>query len=229
MTIPAPRAILFDWDGTLVDTWGVISAALNETLVAHGQAPWTLAEAQERISQSQRDSFPTLFGERWEAARDLFYSRFEALHLEHLRVLPGAHELVALLAASDLGIAVVSNKHGPYLRKEAAHLGWDVHFTSIVGATDLAEDKPSAIPVHHVLEKLAAVAGPEIWFVGDSVTDVRCARAAGCTAILVRHEGANPTPLPEGEDADLVVDSLAAFAELLAAHLGSRSREQAAP
>ena len=68
--INPPKAILFDWDGTLVDNWPVIHAALNETLISFGHRPWTLAETMERVSRSQRDSFPLIFGDRWEAARE---------------------------------------------------------------------------------------------------------------------------------------------------------------
>ena len=56
-----PRAILFDWDNTLVDSWPTILDALNTTFEAFDMAPWSMIEARERVRHSMRDSFPKLF------------------------------------------------------------------------------------------------------------------------------------------------------------------------
>jgi len=65
-----PRAILFDWDNTLVDTWATIHDALNFLMRAMEPAEWSLAETRERVRLSLREAFPLYFGERWEEARD---------------------------------------------------------------------------------------------------------------------------------------------------------------
>lgn len=216
-SLPAPQAILFDWDGTLIDNWDAILAAINEALAAFDKPIWSRAEAMDRISASQRDSFPKLFGDDWERARDVFYAGFEKHHLEVMRVLEGADEL--LQAAAPLPMGLVSNKHGNYLRKEVAHLGWQPRFRSVVGATDAVADKPDPAPVHMALERIALAAGPGVWFVGDSATDMATARAAGCTAILVQHAAANAAPLPEGLQPDLAVPALMDIMHALAEHL----------
>ena len=218
---PTPRAILFDWDGTLVDNWPVIHRALNDTLVRFGHQPWTLVETMERISRSQRDSFPLIFGDDWEEARDHFYRRFTERHLVDLVVLPGAGDMLESLATSGIWIGVVSNKRGDFLRREAAHLRWERFFGRIIGATDAVEDKPSAAPVKLALADTAFGPTPEVWFIGDSATDVETARNAGCTAVLVRQEGGNPMPLPDGLEADLVVDGLRALPGLVRSHRDS--------
>ena len=213
--VPPPRAVLFDWDGTLVDNWPVIHRALNDTLVEFGHAPWTLAETMERISRSQRDSFPVIFGARWEDARDGFYRRFTERHLSDLAVLPGAGDLLQLLADAKVWVGVVSNKRGDFLRRESAHLGWDRFFRRVVGANDAVEDKPSAAPVRLALAETAFEAGPDVWFVGDSGTDVMTARNSGCTAVLVNQPGGSPVPLPAGLAPDISVDGLPALAGLV--------------
>ena len=210
----APAAILFDWDGTLIDNWPVIRLALNDTLVAWGREPWSMQEVMERVSKSQRDSFPILFGDEWEAARDHFYARFEEHHLSGLELLPEVVETLDALQVLGIWMGVVSNKRGDFLRKEVAHLGWGGYFGGVIGANDAAQDKPAADPVHLVLNGTGHAAGDAIWFVGDSATDMQTARNAGCTAILVRHPGANPTPLPEGLAADVTVDRLGQIAAL---------------
>ena len=217
--LPAPRALLFDWDGTLVDNWDAILSGLNEALVNFGQAEWSRAEAMDRISASQRDSFPVLFGDDWQSAREIFYGGFERRHLELLTVLDGAESL--LDAAASLPISLVSNKSGRHLRLEAAHLGWTDRFHALVGATDAERDKPDPAPAHMALLGTGIAAGPEVWFIGDSAVDLNTARAAGCTAILVRHAAANPAALPPGISADLEVPNLIALQRTLVQSLSA--------
>ncbi len=81
---------------------------------------------------------------------------------------------------------MVCNKTGEYLRREVAHLGWDRYFRQVVGANDCARDKPAPDPVYRALEGSGIAAGPEVWFVGDTATDIECARNAGCVPVLLR-------------------------------------------
>lgn len=205
--VARPRAVLFDWDNTLVDNWAAIADALNTVFAAFNKPAWTVAETKTRVRQSLRDSFPAMFGARWEDARDMFYARFRERHIELLRPLPGAGELVAELAASGFYLGVVSNKNGALLRREAEHLGWSGHFGRIVGAADAARDKPAAEPVTMALEAAGYVAGRDVWFVGDSGIDMQCARASGCVAVLVTASVTNRDEFqdfpPEIEVADL--------------------------
>jgi phosphoglycolate phosphatase len=182
--LPRPKAILFDWDNTLVDNWGAIHAAINLTLVAMGHKPWTLEETRVRVAKSLRDSFPVLFGDRWQEARKIFYDSFEAVHLEQLRALPGAGEMLASLRSHGLYLGVVSNKTGRYLRAEAEQLGWTAHFKRLVGATDARADKPAVDPVDMALEGSGISRGPDVWFVGDGAIDLECAVNAGLTPIF---------------------------------------------
>src|SRR3954466_10132322 len=85
----SPRAILFDWDNTLVDTWATIHEALNFLMRAMGRPEWSLAETREKVRLSLREAFPLYFGDRWEEARDIYLERFRAIHLERLVALPG--------------------------------------------------------------------------------------------------------------------------------------------
>jgi len=57
-----PKAVIFDWDNTLVDSWGTIQAALNMTFDDFGLETWTLEQTKQRVARSMRDSFPILFG-----------------------------------------------------------------------------------------------------------------------------------------------------------------------
>ena len=187
-----PQAIIFDWDNTLIDSWHAILDAQNYTLVAFGLEPWTLEETRLRVRGSMRDSFPALFGARWREAGEVFYRRFTERHMQMLQPLPGAAALLEELHASGLYLAVVSNKKGDYLRKEAAHLGWQRFFGRIVGAFDAARDKPAADPVHLALDGSGIPPGDSVWFAGDADIDLECASNAGCVPVLLREMKPEP-------------------------------------
>jgi phosphoglycolate phosphatase len=184
--LPPPHAILFDWDNTLADNWGAIQGAMNATLVAMGQAPWTLAQSRDSIKASLRDSFPLLFGDRWREAIGIYREAFEREHLTGLREMPAAGAMLAGLQCSGLYLAVVSNKAGRYLRVEAEHLGWTPYFGRLIGAQDAETDKPSVAPVELALAGSGINRGTDVWFVGDADIDMACAVNAGCTPVLLR-------------------------------------------
>jgi phosphoglycolate phosphatase len=183
---PSPRALIFDWDNTLVDTFGVITTCYNATFAHFGMPAWSEEETRSRAHNSLRDAFPRLFGDRWEEARTVFYRTFDSVHLAHLRCMPGAETLLSALSARGLYLAVVSNKTGASLRKEVSHLGWDRFFTRVVGATDAAQDKPAIDPVQLALDPAPFEAGEHVWFVGDTHVDLECAHNAGCLPVLLR-------------------------------------------
>jgi phosphoglycolate phosphatase len=189
-TLTPPRAIVFDWDNTLVDNWAAIHAAMNVTLVAMDQPPWTQAESRERIKGSLREIFPLMFGDRWREAGRIYRDAFEREHLTQLREMPCAGEMLVEMRRLGLYLAVVSNKMGRYLRIEADHLGWTGHFGRLVGAQDTEMDKPAIAPVELALAGSGVVRGPDVWFVGDTDIDMTCATNAQCTPILLR--GAPP-------------------------------------
>jgi len=187
-----PRAVIFDWDNTLIDSWLCIQEAYNLTFRHFAMPEWSMAEIRANVAKSMRDSFPEMFGSRWEEARDVFYHSYETIHLSHLRPLPGAAEMLDNLAASGIYLAVVSNKAGPYLRTEAEILGWSRLFGRLVGATDAEADKPHPAPVTLALADTGIQPGRDVWFVGDSAIDMQCACNSGCIPILMRPD----PPLP---------------------------------
>ena len=196
---PAPVAIIWDWDNTLVDGWAAILAGLNAAFAEHGLAAWTLDQVKANVRRSLRETFPEIFGSRWEAARDTFYREVRAQHLQVLSPMPGAEAALRAAAAAGLPQATNSNKQGPLLRAEAEQLGWAPLFTRLVGAGDAPADKPDPAPMRLALAACGVPASPAVWYVGDTALDMVAARNAGCTAVLLgdaAHDGgvgnANP-------------------------------------
>ena len=179
-----PRAVLFDWDNTLVNTWPTIVECYRDTFTALGQTPWT-ARVRDRAHGSLRDVFPPLFGERAGEAEKVFYETFYRIHLERLEALPGAAALLARACAAGCYVAVVSNKVGDNLRAELAHLGWGKWISRAVGAKDAKRDKPAPDPIFMALNGTGIAPDHDVWMVGDTPADLKCAHAAGVLPVFV--------------------------------------------
>lgn len=190
LPLTPPKAVLFDWDETLAETWAVIFAATNDTLQAMGHPVWTESEARVRVAKSLRDSFPVLFGDDWEKAAEIFYAAFARHHLAALKTKAGAEDLLRSLRDIDLPMGVISNKTGNYLRAEIDHLGWHGYFTGVCGAGDAPADKPDPAVMGHTLDlmgirNLLESDPASVWYVGDRPIDLELARRTGGTAVLL--------------------------------------------
>lgn len=183
-SIMKPKAVLFDWDNTLVDTWPVIHKALNQTMCFMEHEEWSLEYVKANVKKSMRDSFPALFGDKWKVAADKYQECYRAIQLQEIKAIPGAEDVLKTLKDTDWFIGIVSNKKGPSLRRELEHLGWSHYFSAAVGSEDSAHDKPHPAPVLEALKSTTLIAGAHIWFVGDSSVDLEVAQVTRCTPIL---------------------------------------------
>lgn len=184
MSLPKPRAILFDWDNTLVDTWPLIHEALNMTLRHMEHPEWSFAKVRGEVKKSMRDAFPGLFGDRWEQAAEHYQQSYRRIHLDRLIALADAEATLRAIPRAEVFVGLVSNKKGESLRKELAHLGWQKLVDIAIGAGDAEADKPSPAPVLLALKDTKLTPGPDVWFVGDTGIDLETAKNTGCTAIL---------------------------------------------
>ena len=182
-----PKAILFDWDDTLIDNWRSIHAGLNAALIAMGMKPWTMEKTKSNVRRSMRDSFPALFGEKWKEAADIYLTHVKRNHLETLQVLNLVPELLDYINKEGIYIAVVSNKNGALLREEVEFLKWKNLFSSIVGADDAIRDKPNRAPIDMALNGSGIINSSEVWFVGDAPSDIECAYNAGILGVLIQN------------------------------------------
>ena len=174
-----PKAVIFDWDDTLIDNWQAIHAALNLTFDTMGHKRWSFEKTKSNVRRSMRDSFPELFGDKWGEAADIFLSAIQSNHLENIKVLDGVPEMLASLQSVGIFLGIVSNKNGKLLREEAELLGWTKYFGAIIGATDAERDKPDPAPISLLLTENGFSSGEDIWYVGDAPSDMECAHRAG--------------------------------------------------
>jgi phosphoglycolate phosphatase len=185
MTLQKPRAVIFDWDDTIVSNWDTAVIALNSALEHMGMEPWTNEEAMLRCGTSARDLFTRLFDDKWQEANEVYYKTFSELTKNNVRIHTHAEDILKNLHANGIYLAVVSNKRGEHLRKEVADVGFAPYFSKIVGAGDAEADKPDPAPVLMALSGSGIEPGHDVWFIGDSHIDMMCATRTGCFPILI--------------------------------------------
>lgn len=183
-----PKAVIFDWDNTLVDTWPLIAIAINTTMRAMKKEEWSLKKVKDTVHKSMRESFPELFGENWVVAGEIYKNSYRSMHLDKLEFLPNALNLINKLQEKNIIQIIVSNKIGTTLRKEVEKLDVMNKFFSVIGSTDSSFDKPHAAPVElSLIGSNLNLKSDEIWFIGDTIADVNCAYNCGITPIIFGH------------------------------------------
>ncbi|SFP67613.1 phosphoglycolate phosphatase [Tranquillimonas alkanivorans] len=174
--------IVFDLDGTLIDSAPDIRAAANAVLAAEGRAPLTLAQATHFIGNGA-----SVFVTRMAEAADLpddpdtharlltgFLERYETA-VDLTRPYPGVPEALDALAASGHTLGLCTNKPAGPTRAVLAHLGLSGWFKVIVGGDSLPVRKPDPAPLLAAAERLGGAA----LYVGDSEIDAETAQHAG--------------------------------------------------
>jgi len=183
----ALRALLFDLDGTLIDTAPEIADALNRTLQWLQRPLATPGQVRGWIGDGARALLDKALGEpSGDAVWAYFAYQYDDCCGTTSRLYPGTSAMLERLRAGGVQLAVLTNKEAAFARKLLARHGLTACFDVLVGGDSLPFRKPDPRAVAHVLESLQ-VSTDEAAFVGDSVVDVRTARAAGLRCWTVRH------------------------------------------
>jgi len=185
------RAVVFDLDGTLIDSAPDLRTALNGLLAEHGRRPLTLPEVTAMIGDGAAKLVERAFamtgeraGENLPALTSGFLGYYEGKAAVETRPYPGVPETLAGLIADGIALGICTNKPEAPTREILCDLGLDGAFTAIYGGDTLdGVHKPDPRLVFAVLDALDA--SPEnAVFVGDNANDVGAARAAGLPVIL---------------------------------------------
>jgi phosphoglycolate phosphatase len=203
--------IVFDLDGTLVDSRRDIATSVNELLEQWGRPGLPAERIYGYIGNGVRALLARSLGETSPRELDRAVEAYLPLYRRHLldttRPYPGVRESLQALAAGRV-LAVLTNK--PRAESEALLSGLALRhfFRWVHGGEDFPERKPSPIGIHRLLERSGAPAERAL-MVGDSGVDVETARNAGIAMCLVNYRS---SALPPGEvtalDPDLVVSDL---------------------
>lgn len=194
-------ALIFDLDGTLVDTAPDLLGAMNAVLVAQGRAPVdpeTLRHmvgfgAASLIRQAMAATGPAVAEEQLPSLVDNFIVHYRA-HLADSSVpFPGVVETLADLQRRGVPMGVLTNKPHELALPLLKLLDLDKYFRAIHGAGRYSYNKPDPRVFHHVVEELAGNPNAPAIMVGDSATDVATARAAKVPVIVLSY-GYTPEP-----------------------------------
>ncbi|MBL9067709.1 MAG: HAD-IA family hydrolase [Sphingopyxis sp.] len=187
-----PFAIVgFDLDGTLVDTAGDLTAAVNHALGLAARAPLTEAAVRPMIGLGARHMLEQGFaatggvpGGDFERLYRELLRFYEANIAVHSRPYPGVIAALDGLDALGVRTAVVTNKREDMARKLLGALGLADRMATIIGGDTLGPDnaKPSPAPILAMIERCG---GGRAAFVGDSIYDVMAANGAGVTSVAV--------------------------------------------
>lgn len=210
-----PALVLFDLDGTLVDSVPDIAHALDQALLASGHAAVGEARVRGWVGRGSRilarDALATLHGKE-PAAADVdallaaYLERYREDCTRLTRAMPGAEVLLDALVAHGVPLACVTNKPERIAARVLRHVFPDTHFAMLVGGDSGLGVKPEPGPLEAVLRKLG-VPVQDALLIGDSRHDVHAARAAGMAVACVAN-GYNHGEDVGRERPDLLVQSL---------------------
>lgn len=207
------RAVIFDLDGTIVDTAPDLHDQLEITLRQHDRPCPPLADVREMIGDGARVLIETGFAATggWPADADLdllyagFLERYTAEPMKLSKPFPGLGPLLDELGAADLRLGVCTNKPQAPSERILVALGLAGRFEAVVGGDVLPVRKPDPGHLGAVLERLGCAPEAAV-MVGDSANDVAAARGVGLPCVLVSF---GYTRIPARElGGDLVIDRL---------------------
>jgi len=180
------RAVLWDLDGVLVDSYEVWFHLLNHTARAFGAAEISRATFEASWGQGIEADVERFFPKRTIAEVEAFYHAHFMDHAAHLRVDPAAGHVTRELRAHGLAQALVTNTPGPLAQDILRHAG--LALDAVVGGTDVARGKPAPDMVLEACKRLAVTPG-EALVVGDSRFDRQAAAAARVRFVGLRLAG----------------------------------------
>lgn len=217
------RAVVFDLDGTLLDSYEGIRAALNPVLVHFGKAPVTAAQTRFMVGEGLPRLIEKAIGpESVEEGVRLFRERYRETALTGSTLLAEARELLAELSRRGIPISIASNKPAQFTRLILESLGIASLFRFVGGPDTGFLPKPDPGMALAALEVMRTTA-EETLFVGDMPIDLQTARAVGMRCALIPTGSSRREEL-EAARPDFFVDSLSSLLPLFAEGSAVESR-----
>lgn len=214
------KAVVFDLDGTLVDSAPDLAEASNRLLAELGRAPVALPLVRPMIGDGVRRLVERVIAMTgglppqtdWEALTRRFLALYEPIVARATRPYPGVAETLPRIAGLGLALAVCTNKPERASRALLRALGLEGLFAAVVGGDSAPARKPDPRHLLFTLDQIGIAAARAV-FVGDNEHDVATARAAGVPIVLVGY-GYCRTPIAELKP-DAAIAGFAALHDLL--------------
>ena len=179
------QGIVFDLDGTLIDSFTPIYESFRHTLVVLGYDPKEVEQKRSVVGATLEESLREFIAPEEVSRAVKIFRDYYAAHLRNgTTLLPGVKETLAGMREIGIPLAVATNKFGPFAREIIGFLGIKDHFQRVLGAGDGFPPKPSP----EILLALAAELGVrpgEMAYLGDSPLDIELGNAAGNETIAI--------------------------------------------
>lgn len=182
-----PPAVLFDLDGTLLDSAPDMLATVNRMRAARGAGPMALDALRSVVSKGARAmsavAFPEILPQRLPDLVPEFLDIYRQELGRHSRPFDGVEEMLEALEAAGTVWGIVTNKPEYLAREILPQLGWQSRCAVLVGGDSLAERKPHPLPLLHAAEAVGMPAQACV-YVGDDERDIIAARAARMPSVV---------------------------------------------
>jgi 2-phosphoglycolate phosphatase len=208
------RAALFDFDGTLADSFGGITASTNHVRTSYGLPPLPESVIREYVGFGLQNLMQVLVPDAPTAeAVERYREHHPSVMFAGTKLFPGVSDTLAELRRRGLKMAVCSNKLSGHTKQIVEHLGLTGFFDVVLGPNDVGAPKPDPVMLLEAVRRLG-VSKDESVYVGDMAIDVHAGKAANLTVWLVPG-GAAGLESPFAAGPDRVVDTFADLLELL--------------
>jgi len=181
-----PKCVLFDLDGTLVDSLEDLTDAVNHMLAGFGRPPLTSASVRRLVGKGAHNLVRRALETESEEAITRGIELFVAYNSDHVTdkslLYPGVREALLQLAENGIRLVVISNKHEAICHLIMEALGIARLFEIICGGDTFPEMKPSPLPLLQALERLG-IAAQDAVMVGDTINDIQAGQQAGVSTI----------------------------------------------
>ncbi len=208
------NAIIFDLDGTLIDSRADLTTAVNLTRRGFGLEPLPLETVAKFVGEGLRNLISRAWpdaGDRLDAAVEQARRHYGQHLLDETVLYPGVETAVRGLHAAGWKLGVVTNKPQEFSDEILRGFGLHGCFSMVIGGGSGLPMKPDPAPLLAVLERCGVKASPDSWMAGDHFTDLEAGRRAGLSRCYCRFGFGDP----RDEAYDLAVDSLPEFVEHL--------------
>ena len=177
------RGVLFDLDGTLIDSAPDLAGAANRLRADHGLEPLPLETLRPMVGSGARGMVGVAFGvapgePRFEPLRDTFLAHYEAMLLDRTAPFAGVEEMLSVLEAAGIPWGIVTNKAARFTLPIVAGLKLDERAAAVVCGDTTPHSKPHPAPLLHAAGAMRLAPG-DVVYVGDDLRDAQAARAAG--------------------------------------------------
>jgi len=178
------KHLIFDFDGTVGDSYGPVAESMNHVFRHFGRPELTPDEVRPWVGTGLEAILTEFLGEEnlQEAVR-LFRERYMKIYRDGSKLMPGAREMLDAIDGR-YRLALCSNKPGEALRSLADHLDLRRYFEVVLGAYDVAHLKPHPDMLRKALRELGA-SKDDTLYVGDTVIDAQFARSCDIPYVLV--------------------------------------------